>query len=294
MPRILRQLAVAAFVAGSLSCGESPKPSALLSSVNVSGLDGPIGVGVPVQLEATAVFSDGTRRSVTNEAAWLSTNVMVATVSPTGRVTGVGLGMVEIRATFQNRTGSLTIPVTESGPPPPGLQCGVERWAVKTLSDPLATSVNLTQVLPTTIQELNQQPARCSGLPSARTFNQEFQVYEIVGRITLVRLEDDRDYHVALADPANPGSTIVTEVADPVCQGLVTSPHFSALVEASNQFDRFRAGRSAGALIGQMVRVRGVGFYDFNHNQTGRSQSCMELHPIIAFEGVPMSGRNQP
>ena len=37
---------------------------------------------------------------------------------------------------------------------------------------------------------------------------------------------------------------------------------------------------------GATVRVRGAGFYDFNHGQTGRSQSCMELHPLTSIERV--------
>jgi len=32
--------------------------------------------------------------------------------------------------------------------------------------------------------------------------------------------------------------------------------------------------------------ARGVGFFDFNHNQTGRSRSCIELHPILGIERV--------
>lgn len=28
------------------------------------------------------------------------------------------------------------------------------------------------------------------------------------------------------------------------------------------------------------MRVRGVGFYDFAQGQTGRSQRCIELHPV--------------
>jgi hypothetical protein len=29
------------------------------------------------------------------------------------------------------------------------------------------------------------------------------------------------------------------------------------------------------------VRMRGVGFYDFDHGQRGRSKNCIELHPIV-------------
>ncbi|HYN09559.1 MAG TPA: Ig-like domain-containing protein [Vicinamibacterales bacterium] len=254
------------------------------SSITVTGFNGPLVVGGAVQLTATLISSDGSTRPVTTEAVWQSSNVAIATVSNTGLVLAVGLGTVEIRATFQGRTGSGSLSVADQGPPPPGLSCGVERWSVKTLSDSAATSVNVAQVQATTIRALNQQPAHCSGLPSARTFSQEFQVYEVLGRITFVRLEDDRDYHVALADPADPAFSIVTEVADPVCQGLITSPFFTTLSGARSQFDNFRGGRATSLLVGEIVRVRGVGFYDFNHNQTGRSQSCIELHPLLGFE----------
>jgi hypothetical protein len=29
-----------------------------------------------------------------------------------------------------------------------------------------------------------------------------------------------------------------------------------------------------------------VGFFDFNHGQTGRSRSCIELHPVLGIETV--------
>ena len=41
--------------------------------------------------------------------------------------------------------------------------------------------------------------------------------------------------------------------------------------------------QSLGFLAGRTVRVRGVGFYDFAHGQTGRSQSCIELHPVLSI-----------
>ena len=37
-------------------------------------------------------------------------------------------------------------------------------------------------------------------------------------------------------------------------------------------------------LRGMTVRVTGVGFFDFNHLQVGRSRSCIELHPMLAIE----------
>jgi hypothetical protein len=162
-------------------------------------------------------------------------------------------------------------------PTPTGVPCGEERWAVKTLSDADALRVNMTDVIPTMVAALNALPVHCSGLPDARTFPEEFRVYEVVALVQLTRVEDDHDVHVVLADLNDTTQTIVTEVVDPVCQGAVQSPHLSLLTQARAQYV------SASPLTGITVRVRGVGFYDFAHGQTGRSQSCIELHPVISI-----------
>ena len=95
----------------------------------------------------------------------------------------------------------------------------------------------------------------------------------MTGIVQITRNEDDRDVHIALADPADPSQTIVVEVVDPAC--APTSPHVGTLTQVRSQYS------SLGALAGRTVRVRGVGFYDFAHGQTGRSRSCIELHPVV-------------
>lgn len=178
---------------------------------------------------------------------------------------------------------------SEAGPTAPsrpsrGLACGVERWFVKTLSDTDASSVNLSNVTSMSIRDLNGFAAHCSDLPERRSFAEEFRVFEVVGRITYVAHEDDRDYHIAIEDPSSPGASVVAELADTVCAGAVVSPYLATLRTAEAMFETLRAGRSESSLVGTMVRVRGVGFYDFNHGQHGRSQNCIELHPIIAID----------
>jgi hypothetical protein len=37
-------------------------------------------------------------------------------------------------------------------------------------------------------------------------------------------------------------------------------------------------------LEGLPVTVTGVGFFDLNHLQIGRSRSCIELHPLLSIE----------
>jgi hypothetical protein len=155
---------------------------------------------------------------------------------------------------------------------------------VKTLTDVDARRIDLAPVS-TTITALAALPPHCGqGPDNARAYPEELQVFEVVGRITLVRAEDDRDYHIALADLADPGSTIVTEVADPPCAGDDAPPSSRFMLQAGrDSFVALLAGRSLSALVGETVAVRGVGFYDSNHGQTGRSASCIELHPVLSI-----------
>jgi len=164
-----------------------------------------------------------------------------------------------------------------------GLRCGDERWAVKTLSDPDASRVNLSPAVPTTITAMNGLQPHCSGLPQTRTFAEEFRVFELTGRVTFVRLEDDRDYHIVLADPNSPDNTMIVESVDPGCEGAVTSPDLP-LLRAGRESLLAVSGQRPSSLIGQSVRVTGVGFYDFGHGQTGMSRSCIELHPILRID----------
>ena len=156
--------------------------------------------------------------------------------------------------------------------PVPTPACGVERWPVKTLVDANAMRVNTTPVA-TTIAALNALTPHCTGVPDARTFGPEFQVYEVTGIVQVARREADQDVHLAIADPSDPSQTIVVELADPSCAGQ--SPYVSAIAQARSQYT------ALSSIVGKRVTVRGVGFYDFAHGQTGRSRSCIELHPII-------------
>jgi hypothetical protein len=159
--------------------------------------------------------------------------------------------------------------------PPTGPACGVERWPVKTLTDAAAIRIDLSSVIPTTVAALNRLPPRCSDLPEARTFAEEFRVYALVGVVQFTRDESDRDVHVVLADPADPAKTMVVEVVDPAC--ALASPMLTTFSNARLSYQRF------GSLVGKQVSVLGVGFYDFAHGQVGRSDSCFELHPVLSI-----------
>ena len=86
----------------------------------------------------------------------------------------------------------------------------------------------------TTIRGLASPLPIAAASPSGWTLREEFEVYEVIGGITLVRFEHDGDYHIALADPPDTSYTIVTEVAAHPCQGAIRSPHRGALESARN------------------------------------------------------------
>ena len=157
---------------------------------------------------------------------------------------------------------------------------------MKTLADAEAAQVNVAAITTVSIKDLNSFPSHCSGLPDTRTYSEEFRVFAVSRRIIYIAHEDDRDYHIALEDPDAPGFTVVTELADTVCAGAIIPPHFTTLRTAEAMWATLVGGRSIAALIGTTVTVRGVGFYDFDHGQRGRSQNCTELHPIVGIDGT--------
>jgi hypothetical protein len=276
-------LLVVVSACGSKESG-APQPSPLVTvtSVAIVGAEGALEVGATRQFSAVVSFSDGSTQTATGTASWFSTDRGVADVTAAGLVTARGVGSAEITATFRSITATQNVVVTTPG----GLSCGVERWPVKTASDAAAAAIELSTLETTSIRALNLIDQHCSGIPAARTYPEEFRVFEVIGRVLVAKSEDDRDYHLALVDPSDPTSTLISEVPDPACTGAVDSSLKGFLIQARTQFEAIRAGRPLSALSGEILRVQGVGFYDFNHNQTGRSQSCLELHPVLRIERV--------
>ena len=106
-------------------------------------------------------------------------------------------------------------------------QCGVERWSVKTGSDPDAGSVNLTSPQTMAITDLiafsNPQPdARLATPP-------ENMVYVVNATLTDYKIEGDSDYHLVLMD--DQGNTMIAEIPSPSCVDP-SSPFLSGITNA--------------------------------------------------------------
>lgn len=159
--------------------------------------------------------------------------------------------------------------------------CGTERWGVKTASDTDRGLVSTTQH-PTTIDALRGVRAP-SSLPSNRRVRPtELTEYVIAGTLTDYKLEADGDIHLVITNSA--GRTLIAELADPRC---VVAARFKT--EIANVRRTFLARYSPTGTMRnphRSIRVRGIGFFDYRHGQTGVAPNGIELHPVLGL-GFP-------
>ena len=185
-------------------------------------------------------------------------------------------GAKSILATITDEQGrSVTAPLTLTVQSP---TCGVERWAVKVGTDADAGLVNLGSLNRSTIQTLRSLPMPGTLPLNNRIAPTEDSVFVVNGLITFYKLETDVDYHIVLQDPA--GNTMVTEIPSPACDGT-TSPFDAAVAAVRAKFDAHFTPTPDFQLANIPVQMRGVGFFDFIHGQTGVAPNGIELHPIL-------------
>lgn len=81
---------------------------ALIEELTVTPGEGQIHTDDTLQLTAEASFSDGTRGNVNGSVLWRTDDPAVATVDPTGKVTGKGPGATTISAQYEQGDQALT------------------------------------------------------------------------------------------------------------------------------------------------------------------------------------------
>lgn len=136
--RVLRHAAAAAMVCGAAACScPSPtSPSSNTGTTNTNtnttptGTSTPTLVGVTVAgktalsvgdttpLSATASFSDGSSRVVTNDAQWITDNHNVCTTSGAGVLSAVSGGSCQVSAVYAQAVGHLGITIAPGNTPP--------------------------------------------------------------------------------------------------------------------------------------------------------------------------------
>src|SRR5262245_1442358 len=165
-------------------------------------------------------------------------------------------------------------------------QCGVERWSVKTGTDPDADLVNLGAPTSTTIAALRARTAPNPIPSNNRVSPTETTLWVINATLTKYKRESDSDYHLVLSDSA--GNTMITEIPAPACVGA-GSQFASGISHARAQFDAKFTATTSFKTTSTPVRVTGIGMFDFLHGQTGVAPNGIELHPVIDIIFNPTS-----
>jgi len=161
--------------------------------------------------------------------------------------------------------------------------CGVERWSVKTGTDADAGLVNLGAVTPTTVATMRSYPAPASLPANNRIQPQETTVYSIDATLIEYKLEVDSDYHLVIQDGS--GNTMITEIPDPQC--AAGSAFLPSIQNSRSEFDAAYNATGTFKFTSVPVRVRGIGFFDYLHGQTGVAPNGIELHPVLDIQFNP-------
>jgi PKD repeat protein len=168
--------------------------------------------------------------------------------------------------------------------------CGVERWSVKTGTDPDVHLVNLASPTSQTISYLRSLTAPSTLPANNRVAPTETTAFMVDATLIEYKLETDSDYHLVIKDAA--GNTMIAEISDPACVGS-TSPFRAYVQNARSEFDAKYTATTSFKTVSIPVRLFGVGFFDFQHGQTGVAPNAIELHPILDIVFNPTTG-NQP
>ena len=157
-------------------------------------------------------------------------------------------------------------------------QCGVERWSVKTGTDADVGTVNLNSTTTTTVAALRALTAPGT-LPAAnRVQPTESTVFVVNATLTQYKLESDSDYHLVIADAS--GNTMIVEIPAPSCVGA-SSPFSAAITSTRSKFDAKFTPTGSFQTANIPVQIKGVGFFDFLHGQTGVAPNGIELHTVL-------------
>ena len=168
---------------------------------------------------------------------------------------------------------------------PPSLplltRCGQERWAIKTGTDKDASKVVIFNIVPTTVHDLVSLPTPAHLPLHHRIKPVEVTVYQVDATLIEYKQEKDDDYHLVLK--GNRGDTMIAEIPSPSCVGS-RSPFIQDIGKARQQFNAHNDATRSFQHIDIPVTVTGVGFFDFQHGQTGVAPNAIELHPVLDIQ----------
>ncbi len=157
-------------------------------------------------------------------------------------------------------------------------QCGVERWSIKTGTDAGALSINLSTAISSTIYNFHQSAKPASLPANSRLSPRETNQYTLSGTLIKYVREGDSDYHLVIKDGA--GRQMIIEIPAPNCVGA-GSPFGTGISRARSQFDNRFTATTSFKTTSTPVTIKGIGFWDYLHGQTGAAPNGIEIHPVL-------------
>ncbi|MCU1286862.1 MAG: hypothetical protein JWO13_3212 [Acidobacteriales bacterium] len=274
------------------SCGGDPtQPSGLgigtpgsldpasntLLTVKVTPATTPASTGIAVSADVSSIggassqvfFDDGTNGDQVAGDNIFSFQQTVGAFIPTG-----AKSVVATITDSQGRTATAPITLTVASP-----TCGVERWSVKTGTDPDAALIDLSKSSRGNIENLGALTPPTTPPDNARFGEAEFTQYVLNATMTFFKKEGDVDYHIVLQDDALPAHTLIAEIPSPACVGP-TSPLGALVSAARKKFDARFAVTDQFQQVLVPVQIKGIGFFDFIHGQNGVAPNGIELHSV--------------
>ena len=196
-------------------------------------------------------------------------------------------------------TGALTTPMAGSAHPVPAqslqslldspqvdlplvpqlaaVSCPVERGPVKEGADADRFKVS-TSVVRTTVAYLRSRPKPTSYPKTRRVTAAELHTYQVTAYLTQYKIESDGDIHLVLKDA--PGHSMIAEIPFGSCVPSA-SRWRAAIAQTRNTFTAAHHATTSWHYLHQLIDLRGIGFMDPPHGQTGAAPNGLELHPVI-------------
>ena len=163
---------------------------------------------------------------------------------------------------------------------------GVERWAVKVLTDPDVGTINFNPITTTVNNMVNiVTPPPSTSMP--RYAGIEDKTYKLVCKITIKKDEDDDDYHLVLSDGTH---TFIGEIPNAVCATAASSAYVNQYISCRNFIDSHIPHGNVNNVNIPDVEVTGVAFVDPAHGQTGKAPNNIEFHPILDIHFYSATG----
>jgi hypothetical protein len=159
--------------------------------------------------------------------------------------------------------------------------CGSWRWPVKTGSDATRRRVRRS-ISYTSVGYLDHltPPAKFGSYAQNHRIRwPEFRTWQI-SKVTLVavKLEDDGDLHLRLRSA---GKDMIAEIPRPGCVSSASLWKAGITSARSAVTSRYWVSLHKWHYLDRSINIRGLGFFDEEHDVTGAAPNDIELHPVI-------------